>query len=169
REPFLRVKGGKSKNAKRAIPLKSPEVKAMLEMRIAADDSKWLFPGKDGNAFLATSLDHLHSKLRAKLSLSDEFVIHSMRHTFLTRLGESGQVSNFDLMKIAGHYSITVSEKYIHPTTEGMERPMERFELSRQRDKSDSASQENDRNSLQNPLQHDIDSLSSVSDELLIQ
>ena len=48
-------------------------------------------------------------------------MIHSLRHTFLTRLGGSG-VDVFSIMKIAGHSSVTVSEKYVHPSSESVER-----------------------------------------------
>jgi integrase len=39
-----------------------------------------------------------------------EFVLHTLRHTMLTRLGESG-VDAFTIMKIAGHSSIVVSQR----------------------------------------------------------
>jgi integrase len=58
-----------------------------------------------------------------------DFVIHSLRHTMLTRLGESG-VDAFTIMRIAGHSSITVSQRYIHPTPEAVERAFERLQLS---------------------------------------
>jgi hypothetical protein len=45
----------------------------------------------------------------------------------LTRLGESG-VDAFTIMRIAGH-SITVSQRYVHPTPEAMERAFERLQL----------------------------------------
>ena len=45
----------------------------------------------------------------------------------LTRLGESG-ADAFTIMRIAGHSSVTVSQRYIHPTPEGMERAFERLE-----------------------------------------
>lgn len=44
----------------------------------------------------------------------------------LTRLGESG-VDAFTIMRIAGHSSITVSQRYVHPTPEAVERAFERF------------------------------------------
>ena len=47
----------------------------------------------------------------------------------LTRLGESG-VDAFTIMRIAGHSSITVSQRYIHPTPEAVERAFERLQLS---------------------------------------
>jgi len=56
-------------------------------------------------------------------------VMHSLRHTMLTRLGESG-VDAFTIMRIAGHSSIVVSQRYIHPTPEAVERAFERLQLS---------------------------------------
>ena len=57
-----------------------------------------------------------------------DFALHSLRHTMLTRLGESG-VDAFTIMRIAGH-SIVVSQRYIHPTPEAEERAFERLQLS---------------------------------------
>ena len=120
---YLKVKSGKSKNASRSISL-TARASAMLRARMAGTDSKWVFPGAGDDAFLATSLNHQHGKVRTKLGLPTDFVLHSMRHTFLTRLGEAG-VDAFTIMKIAGHSSITVSQKYVHPSTEAMERAFE--------------------------------------------
>ncbi len=53
--------------------------------------------------------------------------MHSLRHTMLTRLGEAG-ADAFTIMRIAGHSSVTVSQRYVHPTPEGMERAFERLE-----------------------------------------
>jgi len=85
-----------------------------------------VFPGDGENAFLATSLNHQHQKVRATLGLPSDFVLHSLRHTFLTRLGEAG-VDAFTIMRIAGHSTITVSQKYVHPSTEAMERAFQRL------------------------------------------
>ena len=56
-------------------------------------------------------------------------MIHSLRHTMLSRLGESG-VDAFTIMRIAGHSSITVSQRYVHPSPEAVERAFERLQLS---------------------------------------
>lgn len=50
----------------------------------------------------------------------------------LTRLSESG-VDAFTIMRIAGHGSITVSQRYIHPTPEAVERAFERLQSSSER------------------------------------
>ncbi len=44
----------------------------------------------------------------------------------LTRLGEAG-VDAFTIMRIAGHSSITVSQRYVHPSSESLERAFERL------------------------------------------
>jgi len=74
-----------------------------------------------------TSLDHQHYDVRDNLKLSKDFVVHSLRHSMLTGLGESG-AGAFDIVRIAGHSSVTVSQRYVHPTPEGMERAFERME-----------------------------------------
>ena len=51
--------------------------------------------------------------------------MHSLRHTMLTRLGEAG-ADAFTIMRIAG--SVTVSQRYVHPTPEGMERALGRMQ-----------------------------------------
>src|ERR1041385_8208251 len=72
-------------------------------------------------------IGHQHDTVRTTLKLPADFVIHSLRHTMLTRLGEAG-ADAFTIMKIAGHSSVTVSEKYVHPTPEGLERAFERLD-----------------------------------------
>jgi integrase len=123
---YLCVRKGKSKNAKRNVSL-TARVLEMLIARHSASNSKWVFPGETEGPFLATSLNHQHIKIRRLLGLSEDFVIHSLRHTMLTRLGEAG-VDAFTIMKIAGHSSITVSQRYVHPSPESLERAFERLE-----------------------------------------
>jgi len=43
------------------------------------------------------------------------FVLYSFRHTFLTRLGESG-CDVWTLARIAGQSSISISARYVHPS-----------------------------------------------------
>lgn len=42
-------------------------------------------------------------------------VIHSCRHTFCTRLGDTG-ADAFTIQKLAGYSSITISQRYVHPS-----------------------------------------------------
>lgn len=123
---YLQVREGKSKNARRTISLTS-RVSAMLKARLASSQACWVFAGRSGQPFLGTYLDRLHQRIRTALKLPNDFVLHSLRHTMLTRLGEAG-VEAFTIMRIAGHSSITVSQRYVHPTSETVERAFERLE-----------------------------------------
>lgn len=47
------------------------------------------------------------------------FVLYSLRHTFLTRLGQSG-CDVWTLARIAGHASINISARYVHPSEDAV-------------------------------------------------
>jgi len=128
---YLHVRVGKSKNARRNLSL-TPRVRTMLEVRSTQTDSPYVFPSETGRPYLVTSIDHLHSEVRHTLRLPRDFVIHSLRHTFGTRLGEAG-ADAFTIMRAMGHSSVTVSQKYVHPTPEAMERAFERLEALNQK------------------------------------
>jgi integrase len=127
---YLHVREGKSKHAKRNLSL-TARASEMLTTQKAAATSLCVFGRESGGPWLVTSLSHQHQRLRALLKLPKDFVIHSLRHTMLTRLGEAG-VDAFAIMRIAGHSTITVSQRYVHPTPEALERAFEKLEaLSR--------------------------------------
>ena len=102
----------------------------MLRNRKQGAAGELVFANRDGKRYLVTSINHLHHKARAVVGLGKDFVIHSLRHTMLTRLGESGVDAPSSFMRIAGHSSIVVSQRYVHPTPEAVERAFERLQLS---------------------------------------
>src|SRR5207244_2474738 len=67
-----------------------------------------------------SAINHAHERVRDLLEMPSEFVPHSFRHSFGTRLGEAG-ADAFTIMRIMGHSSITVSQRYVHPTSATME------------------------------------------------
>jgi integrase len=54
------------------------------------------------------------------------WVLYSLRHTFLTRLGESG-CDAWTLARIAGHSSIAISSRYVHPSEDAALNAMSRL------------------------------------------
>jgi integrase len=123
---YIAVRKGKSKKP-RNLSLTACAAE-MLKARKADAESEWVFPGNSPDTpILGTSLDHQHDDVRIALKLPKDFVIHSLRHTMLTRLGEAG-ADAFTIMRIAGHSSVTTSQRYVHPTPEGMERAFGRLE-----------------------------------------
>ncbi len=115
---YLQVRSGKSKNAKRTMSL-TDRVSAMLGARLSVGERVF--------EISESTLQHQHQDLRDKLGLDPEFVLHSLRHTMLTRLGEQG-TDAFTIKRIADHSSITVSERYVHPSGEAMGRAFERLQ-----------------------------------------
>ena len=127
---FLRIREGKSKSARRVVPL-TDRALAMLRVRASASNGPFVFGNREGERYVSTSINHLHRKAfapkqdgKSRQLFAGEFVLHSLRHTMLTRLGEAG-VDAFTIMRIAGHSSIVVSQRYIHPTPESVERAFE--------------------------------------------
>jgi site-specific recombinase XerD len=55
--------------------------------------------------------------IRDALNLGPDYVLHSTRHTFCTRLGKAG-ADAFTIQKLAGHSSITISQRYVHADKE---------------------------------------------------
>ena len=131
----LTVRAGKSKNSKaRNIPL-SERVREMFKSR-EPEKAGLVFHREDGTPLLPTSVNHQHSKVRIDLKLPEDFTPHSLRHTFGTRLGESGAEA-FTIMKLMGHSSVTISQRYVHPTPETVERAFERLQILNEKARSE--------------------------------
>jgi integrase len=136
---WLQVQDGKSKGAKRTVPL-AARIGSLLREKQKTANSEWVFPGESPDSHvLNTSVAHMHAKVcrpgkgKARRYLFPAlFVLHSMRHTCLTRLGEAG-ADAFTIMKLAGHSSVTVSQRYIHPTGETVQLAFDRLEALNQR------------------------------------
>lgn len=126
---YLHVRGGSTKSRERNLSL-TERVKAMLTARQGA--SRFVFPGKAGELIRVSMLDHQHGRTRTLLKLPVAFVVHSLRHTALTRLGEAG-ADAFTIMRIAGHSSVTVSQRYVHPSPESLETAFGRLDALNRR------------------------------------
>ncbi len=126
----LEVRAGKSRNAKRSIKL-TPSAAEIIRRRKATLTSKWVFPNEAGNGpGITSSLSHQHTKVRTKLNLDKEFVIHSLRHSALTRFAESKKFDVFELMKVAGHATLATTQRYIHPSDEATDDAMTEYGAS---------------------------------------
>ena len=118
---YIAIRQGKSKNARRNLSL-TARAAEVLKARKGDSKPPWVFPGDSpGAPILGTSLDRQHNGVRDNLKLSEDFVVHSLRNY-------SGRADAFTIMRIAGHSSVTVSQRSVHPAPEGMERAFERME-----------------------------------------
>jgi integrase len=128
---YIHVRSGKTRNAKRNVGL-TGRVCGMLERRKAKAKSPFVFTNEAGGGPLSIyTLEAQHSRLREKQKLADR-VIHSFRHTLGTRLGEAG-ADALTIMRVMGHSTVIVSQKYVHPTPEAVERAFERLDAMNQK------------------------------------
>jgi integrase len=121
RNGVLLIVKGKTKAARRVLPL-SRRVRMVLENRWKTAKEPvegWVWPAetKDGH------INHDSLKLQHKKALRvvkvRPFEVYSIRHTFLTRLGESG-CDVWTLARVAGHSNISISQRYVHPSEDAV-------------------------------------------------
>lgn len=127
-EEAVYIRDGKSKNAKGSINQTARTLQVCKFLRELWPDSVWLFPGhKKGSHLQRSSLDHLHNDLRAEHQFPQDFVLYSCRHTFGTRLAESG-AGPFEIKEAMRHSDIRVSQKYVHPSAAHLSTALKRKE-----------------------------------------
>ncbi|MCS6954471.1 MAG: site-specific integrase [Bryobacterales bacterium] len=128
---WLRIRARTSKGERtRTVPL-TQRAAAMLRAR-GSKRAGLVFRRPDGRPLSQTQLNHQHARIRALLKLPGEFVLHSLRHTYGTRLGEAG-ADAFSIMRLMGHSSVVTSQRYVHPTPEALEAAVRRMEARSQR------------------------------------
>jgi integrase len=115
------VTHGKTAAARRVLPM-TPRVRVMLRerwQRAKRPLEGWVWPAAARSGHIeASSLKKQHRKA-LRYSGVRPFVLYSLRHTFLTRLGESG-CDVWTLARIAGHSSVSISSRYVHPSEEAV-------------------------------------------------
>jgi integrase len=116
---YLTVLSGKAKSRKsRNVPLSARVVEVLK--RWAPEREGLVFHREDGKPLQASLLGQQQKRVRELLRLPADFVLHSLRHTFGTRLGEAG-ADAFTIMRLMGHSTVTVSQRYVHPSPEAVE------------------------------------------------
>jgi len=124
----LLVTHGKTAAARRVLPM-TPRVRKVLETRwerAGKPEEGWVWPAPTRSGHLeGSSIKKQHARA-LKASKVRPFVLHSLRHTFLTRLGESG-CDAWTLARIAGHSSVGMSSRYVHPSENAVLAAMERL------------------------------------------
>jgi integrase len=128
RNGTLLVTHGKTAAARRVLPM-TPRVRAILETRWEPTGRTlegWVWPAATLSGHVEpSSLKKQHRKA-LRLAGVRPFVLYSLRHTFLTRLGESC-CDAWTLARIAGHSSIAISSRYVHPSEDAVLSAMSRL------------------------------------------
>jgi hypothetical protein len=79
----------------------------------------WVWPANTKTGHMSHDTTKKQHRKALKDSKVPAFVLYSAQHTFLTRLGASGV---WTLMRIAGHSSIQMSMRYVHPHADTIDR-----------------------------------------------
>src|SRR5215469_10682115 len=128
RHGTLLVTHGKTAAARRVLPM-TPRVRKVLETRweCAGEPMEgWVWPAPTRSGHLeGSSIKKQHAKALNGSNVRP-FVLYSLRHTFLTRLGESG-CDAWTLARIAGHSSVAMSTRYVHPSEDAVLAAVERL------------------------------------------
>ena len=109
----------KASYVKHVLPM-TPRVCAILEQRwktAGKPQDGWIWPAPTKSGHVEPSTLKKQHKIAINNSKVHPFVLYSLRHTFLTRLGASG-CDVWTLARIAGHSSITMSNRYVHPSAD---------------------------------------------------
>ena len=138
RHGSLTVTHGKTAAARRMLPM-TPRVRAILERRWEGSGKPvegWIWPASTRSGHIEpSSLRKQHTKTFETIAKQASehnlrpvlaFVLYSLRHTFLTRLGESG-CDAWTLARIAGHSTISISSRYVHPSDDAVLTAMSRL------------------------------------------
>ena len=135
---LIQVTEGKSKAARRILPM-IPDVYGVLKARHEQQGSPaqgWVFPttARFGHLEQNTAKTQ-HSAVFAKVNAEAiknglplplaPFEPYVMRHTALTRMAPFCDA--FTLARIAGHSSITITQRYCHPQADAVEAAFSKF------------------------------------------
>ena len=117
----LQVTHGKTAAARRMLPM-SPRVRRLLERRWEAAKNPadgWVWAAATASGHVEPSTTKKQHQRALRLSGVRPFVLYLLRHTFLTRLGEAG-CDAWTLARIAGHSSIAISARDVHPSEDAV-------------------------------------------------
>nr|WP_236657506.1 site-specific integrase [Acidisarcina polymorpha] len=136
---FLIIPYGKTKAARRRIPLTSP-AKSVLARRMSDLDGPFLFPCKTNSARPIPKVNNAHDRAVRESKVAP-FRLYDLRHTWATQAAESG-IDLVTLAALLGHSKIQMVLRYAHPTQEHQTRAVERMErfVAARRDGSPSRS-----------------------------
>lgn len=124
--PHLTVTEGKSRYAKRDVPLTARAI-AAIEAAWSKSKCPYVFTANGNRRPMTRHYATQQFRLLADALNMKDAVLHSCRHTFCTRLGESG-CQAFEIQKLAGHSSIIISQRYVHQGTKVMQDAIRRME-----------------------------------------
>jgi integrase len=140
----LQVAHGKTPAARRFLPM-TVRVRQAVEALHEAQSSPtegWMFPANTRSGHLEPSTVKKHHASIFQVLAEDSktsgldtvrpFVFYTFRHTFATRLGESG-IDAWTMCRVMGWGNVSMSNRYVHPSTETVFLALERLDATPRR------------------------------------
>jgi integrase len=119
----IQIIEGKSKTARRTLPM-IPVVFEALKVRYEAQgcpNEGWVFPTNSTSGHLTQGTAKKQHAIALKNSKVRPFEPYCLRHTAFTNMGSLG-VDAFTVARIAGHSSISMTQRYCHLQEDSIER-----------------------------------------------
>lgn len=120
---LIHIVSGKSKAARRVLPM-TPRVYGLLKARHKAAGEPtegWVYPsGSAEGHFNGNAAKDHHTRALTDSGVAP-FPPYVLRHTALTKLAAKGADAH-TLARIAGHSSIVITMRYVHPQADAIER-----------------------------------------------
>src|SRR5215471_8757893 len=130
----LRIQSGKTKNARRPVPLTHAALD-VLKRRISQAKGPYIFPFRKGfglpnwNRPMA-QLWNAHKEALEKSEIRPAFTLYDCRHTYGTRAIEGG-IDPLTLMRLMGHANLATTNRYVHLSQNHLAEAQKRIEAYR--------------------------------------
>ncbi len=124
----IQIRRGKSKAAKRTLDM-TDGTREILERRMKGS-SPWIFPSTKKPGCHIGRINSAHDSVvskAAKEGVVIDWVPYDLRHTFATRVAETG-IDIWTLAALLGHGSTRSVQKYVHPTTDHRKNAMKKYD-----------------------------------------
>jgi integrase len=126
-QELWRIPGGKSRAAKRDLPLTAEAFGILKARKTKHERTGWLFPSSRIKGGHVTKLNAQHDRVCLEAGVS--FVLYDLRHTFATRQLTENGADVATVAALMGHASPTIVLKhYAHPTAGAKQAAMKKYE-----------------------------------------
>ena len=110
---FLYIRFGKTKAARRRLPLNSVAVE-IIERRLALAQGLYLFPHRSSPDKPTLKANNAHTRALNSSEIHPPFRLYDLRHTWATRAAEAG-MDMPTLAALLGHSKLNMVLRYVHP------------------------------------------------------
>lgn len=129
---IIHVPGTKTPKSKRDVPLMGQSLEIVLRRAKETPTGYLFWPGQQRGKH-AAKFGHVTTYRKArdgivkKHLVGKEFVLYDFRHTYATRMVQSG-CDLYMLQSLLGHASLEMTTRYVHPAHKEKERAVEQFQ-----------------------------------------